>query len=1333
VRNAECASTRRASRTTPLDLFRVPHSALRTSERAVALVITLVLLSIITFMTVTFLVVSRTQHGAVATETDQQIARFAADTARERAIAELLAPILATTNEFNYGLLVSGNYITPGGFTSGLISPDPLNVNYYYSDGTFLKSGPPNYDLEHNLANLLYNPRAPVFVVTNALAARSNEFRFFLDLNRNGAFDPSGLLILTNSLGVPTATPPVVSSLVGDPQWIGGLQRPEFAHSASNQFTHRYAYLVVPAGQTLDLNNIYNDAKQLDMTSKPNDGFFRNQGVLAAEMNLAAFLVDLNTNLWPASSPNQYGFQYYSYNLNGTSTGAASDDAAALLRWRYNGNYTRLASVSTLLPAGVNAFGHDFIDGYAAGPLMTNTWWPVLVDADGARANTPWSGADNPNHFNTTQDLFDQTKTRTPWLPARVSSFTDRLLMAGTNTDTYNRYTFYRLLAQIGTDSAPEPGGKMNLNYCNVTNGYVVPNMATNFTPWVPTNFFMNAATRLLADAGYTVGAANSTSNLLVLGTSVVGLPITNLHIAVWPTNYYTPSVHRLLQLAANMYDATTNRTDLTKYPYLPTIFRPVFSSPAAGGRGGGSSQISIVGYQEVTAADTRNLVYNPTPPHDLSDPSDRTVKPLDMVYGIPLVIGAKKGFPNFNKLAIETLVQVSRKLQFHRPADSTTAPVNEIDQMYVIGVSNVLGVEAWNSYAANFPRSIDLVVWPDISVLLTNRDTGKWLTAPPILSRWRPYPTPVLTNIAANMWAGYSQWAPAPSYSFQIPFVTNLVFLTNMTYSKAGDAFTSLTGTFERTIGSTNFYIPPYWELTLKPRLRFALVDTGTQRIVDYVDLADNNVLNITNAMTSGGQCGDPYTPDGSAGSMWCTERMYGAAPSAVSVPTFGINNQIEASMGHITPDWNNASPVADKTTAINFFRNQFIPGSPQSSNSFNAPYQPFRNIYLTTSWQANDPLVHYTVGDLMDLQHTNVVIDNFSSTLPRPTDNLGKLNTRYSPWGGRPGTGSGATSISLNVEDPLMLNSDAWDFPTNKFPNPGWLGRVHRGTPWQTVYWKPYGIDLPSWQKWTGNGVIMTNFGQTALFSNNVFFSDAFLTQPTNDWHLLDLFTTALNDNATRGQLSINQTNLAAWSAALSGVIALTNNLDDSGTPITDALGNPIPGWLPIQPAGYYDPSTPATTWPPLVRLVNAINNARTNTPRHVFSHLSELLAVPELTVASPFLNTNGTPSLFNSGLNDAAYERLPQQIAGLLKDDSVPRFVIYAFGQTLKPESTRAIVKNGPFIGLCTNYQIVAEAATRTVVRFEGIQPYLGGSPPAITNLHPVIESFTVLPPD
>lgn len=380
-----------------------------------------------------------------------------------------------------------------------------------------------------------------------------------------------------------------------------------------------------------------------------------------------------------------------------------------------------------------------------------------------------------------------------------------------------------------------------------------------------------------------------------------------------------------------------------------------------------------------------------------------------------------------------------------------------------------------------------------------------------------------------------------------------------------------------------------------------------------------------------------------------------------------------------------------------------------------------------MTTSWQANDPLVHYTVGDLVDLVRTNVVVDNFSSTAPRPTDLLGTLNKRYEPWGGAGGSGS-PTIVDLKVKDPLMMGSDSWDFPTNKFPNVGWLGRVHRGTPWQTAYLKPSGTDLATWRKWTGNGLLMTNFGQIAFYSNNIVYQDAFLTQPTNDWHLLDLFTAALNDNATRGQMSINQTNLAAWSAVLSGVVTLTNILDGDGG---GALYPQI-----IEPAGIYNALDP-TAWPPLVRLVKRINDVRsTNSPSHAFSRLSDLLAVPELTVLSPFLNTNATPilpSLGNNGLNDAAYERLPQQIAGLLQVDSSPRFVIYAFGQTLKPESTRAIVKSGPFAGLCTNYQIMAETATRTVVRLEGAAPSVGGVPSAIINLHPVIESFNVLPPD
>jgi len=90
-----------------------------------------------------------------------------------------------------------------------------------------------------------------------------------------------------------------------------------------------------------------------------------------------------------------------------------------------------------------------------------------------------------------------------------------------------------------------------------------------------------------------------------------------------------------------------------------------------------------------------------------------------------------------------------------------------------------------------------------------------------------------------------------------------------------------------------------------------------------------------------------------------------------------------------------------------------------------------------------------------------------------------------------------------------------------------------VHRGTPWQTVYLKatnvlnevePFGsgfilIGTNTWVQWTGNSQL--TYGQ---------YFDAANTAPVRDRLLFDLFTTAFNDNATRGTLSVNQDHLAA-----------------------------------------------------------------------------------------------------------------------------------------------------------------------------------------------------------
>src|SRR6185312_3121845 len=91
---------------------------------------------IITFMAVTFLVLSQRERGSVTTAMDQKIAHQAADTAFERVSADLLTRILLHTNSQDFDLVVSTNYINYAGLRGSLpASLDPTNVNYDYLDG----------------------------------------------------------------------------------------------------------------------------------------------------------------------------------------------------------------------------------------------------------------------------------------------------------------------------------------------------------------------------------------------------------------------------------------------------------------------------------------------------------------------------------------------------------------------------------------------------------------------------------------------------------------------------------------------------------------------------------------------------------------------------------------------------------------------------------------------------------------------------------------------------------------------------------------------------------------------------------------------------------------------------------------------------------------------------------------------------------------------------------------------------------------------------------------------------------------------------------------------
>ena len=274
------------------------------------------------------------------------------------------------------------------------------------------------------------------------------------------------------------------------------------------------------------------------------------------------------------------------------------------------------------------------------------------------------------------------------------------------------------------------------------------------------------------------------------------------------------------------------------------------------------------------------------------------------------------------------------------------------------------------------------------------------------------------------------------------------------------------------------------------------------------------------------------------------------------------------------------------------------------------------------------------------------------------------------------------------------------------------------------------PYGLPFGYWTNWTGDRLVVTNLGQLNTnfpsfaanyllpITNMAYIStynltlDALFSHPTNDYYILDLFTTALDDDMSRGQLSVNQANLGAWSAVLSGVDVLRDASDDTV----------------IQPAGAYLATAPT----PVAQIVYGINRARSITnwfPLQTFNRLGDILRVPELTTNSPFLNPTAMNIQSKPNITDEVVERIPQQILGLLKGGELPRFIVYAYGQTLKPANASlltapsAIGLPASALGICTNYQVTAETATRAVVRIEG----------GPLNPHAVIENMNVLPPD
>jgi hypothetical protein len=1315
------------------------------SERGMALVITLILLSVTLVMAIAFLALARRERSAVSTTTDTAAARLAADAALASAQAQIAANILGTASlgAYNYGLLVSTNFINAYGYVPTL--QNVTNVNYdFRADGQQYNAN----DLIQNIANLYLLPRVPVYVFNRNTS--SNDFRFYLDLNRNGQFEGNGSVSnVFYADGVLTTNGTLNET--GDPEWIGILEHPDQPHGPNNHFVARYAFLAQPVGNGLDLNYIHNQTitenAQPSAGSVVPDGYFRNEGIGSWELNLAAFFSDLNTNEWgqivgsglnaPAGAN-----LYYEYNEPAqVNYGSAFNDAQSLLSWRYGYNYNSLAGYLTTSPF-YSALVFGGIDGYTIGTLITNFSPPTA----NLPLNTSWAGSDNTNRFYALpSELFN---------PAQASAnFTTRLSTAGAQPDTYDRYTFYRLLDALGTDTTADDG-KMNLNYRNITNGAVVVGAETNAIPWTPVDFFTNAADRLLKYYTASWYAADKSANHFVF-TNTFG--VTNsfgvgaIPVYVNGQFVYTPAVNRLLQLAANLYDATTTN-------FFPSVFRPVFNVMLSSNSMW--RNVYICGYEQVVLNGAIPYLAAPINVEDLAIGTSIQTN----IYGVPWVIGAKKGLPNFNEFAMENTLTVTRRLQFTRQINSGAPPtILSTNQMYMFSLNSSFGIELWNSYTNNYVGQI----WAVVNDLPTLAITNDEPSAPnPLYSMTTQSPF----VYATNFWVGCGpKWINngVPNSGALVPLVFSGPTLSNAVYRSRNVAGNgnyvpsplvapgfvptnyfnvnnNLVLDFEQN-SPDGFYFP-HFGLNLTNRLQFYMLayGNGVTNVIDYVSFAGpNGSVDVNKNLV------DPDNGGGATPNYGVWNTNYPANSTPPTGPTWGILSQIAASKSGVAPTedgkWvsDPQSPQfgGDNYKQAAYFNAFFSPNNRASiydplvaksvtlTNQLfvtQAPYSPTRSVVQYFSWQANDPLVHYLASDLRPSSDTTKIpqpgVNHYNpgqTVLPLTGLNLGLVNDRYTPWGGSPVNAYKTLDPNTNnlaERDPGIRSSDNWDFPNYKLPTVGWIGRVHRGTPWQTVYFKATDFlannNFAAWTNWIGSG--------------NLF--DATNAAPVADHALFELFTTRFDDNATRGTLSVNHgassynpnnnpaAGLEAWSAVFSGMTVPTS--------LTNT-------YTVISPAGVFN--NPANS--PLAMLVTNINATRatlTNGDGLVgtFEHIGDILRAPALTEQSPFI----TPGLsLANETSDELYEWLPQQMMSLLRVSTTPRYVVYCYGQSLRPASGGTVTSAGQFFGLVTNYQIMAESAARAVVRVGRTITTNNVGTPVGTNYSTVIESYNVLGPN
>jgi hypothetical protein len=435
----------------------------------------------------------------------------------------------------------------------------------------------------------------------------------------------------------------------------------------------------------------------------------------------------LNGDIW--NNPNApYLATPYSYSLDIVTgnRGTAFDDAWQILNARYGGAKAGLDRMSVLFQptpiVDVEALvGTDLLD-----PFGNARYAPADVSA------FPWPGAASRRHFFSAHDFFNEVT-----LP-RVApqGFTERLLAASSNNSSRDRYTYYRMLAQLGPDAAVEneDDGKININFVNVA-GYRASDLVswTNATPKIladtgrigPELFLLSVVTNLFqrdlnfrSYVNYDPATRQQQPLRIPIYFSGSRFAYSN---GVFLGPLYSGRIHQVVQQAANIYDAVRGPGAAGKCcVHVPHGVSSAFSKTD------GSNNVFIVDYRMVTEPPSDIISFANNPARRWVDLDlGETPGPDNGVYNVPLIFGARKRIPNFNEFSSRTRVFAARRLLARKSVGETDITKFRFTETLSMAITNDFGMEALNSYRSPYPGQLEYYYSNEVTIGISSTFRG--------------------------------------------------------------------------------------------------------------------------------------------------------------------------------------------------------------------------------------------------------------------------------------------------------------------------------------------------------------------------------------------------------------------------------------------------------------------------------------------------------------------------------------------------------------------------------------------------------------------------------